>query len=796
MPAASQPSHPIRFERVDAVRETPHGIEADLHGERLRVDVVADDVVRLQISRAGRFDETPTHAVCVDPLAGRPSFGVERADGVVRVRTAGLVATVGLDPFRLDVHRPDGTPVLETAEDADGVPCAYATLNDQWEVHRRCHRQDAFYGLGERGGAGDRKGRAFTLWNLDVLEPRGQAEFTSQYPPEDPRSDCTSIEMDPYYVAVPLLHHHAHATGDVASSFVDNGWRGHYDFTDAETFTLGFDGGQYTEYVFAGPAFGDVMRAYTALTGRAPLPPLWALGHHQSRWHHDTQADVLALARRMRDERVPCDVIWLDIEHMDGYRVFTWDGERFPDPPAMLAQLRAEGVRVITIVDPGVKHDPGYRVYDDAVARDVLARTEGGDHFIGQVWPGNTTFPDFATAEARAWWGELNAAHVASGLAGVWNDMNEPATGDVAPGRMRFDRGRVPHEALHNQYALLMAMGTVEGLRSARPDHRTFVLSRAGSAGIQRYAANWMGDNQSRWDHLWVSMPMAAGMGLSGQPFVGADVGGFQGDTNAELFLRWMQYGALTPFCRNHNEIDQAEQYPWSFGAAVRDGVRAALEGRYRLLPYLYAAFVEAAETGAPVQRPLVYDHQHDRAVRGIDDQFTLGRDLLVAPVVAPGTTARAVYLPAGTWYDWHTGERHAGERWLHVPTPPDRIPVFARGGAVIPTWPSAPQTTLGHRPQRVQLHVFAPEADGTHVSQLQEDDGETFAALEGARYRTTLTVTRSGDALTLDAAVAGDGFPELDRRGFELVGHGCTPERTEVDAAAGEGFSLRLQPQ
>ena len=228
----------------------------------------------------------------------------------------------------------------------------------------------------------------------------------------------------------------------------------------------------------------------------------------------------------------------------------------------MLKGLANQGFRTISIVDPGVKHDPGYAVYDDGLEQDVFCRTEGGDTYIGQVWPGNTVFPDFATPEARSWWGALNATHVESGLAGIWNDMNEPATGEIAPQAMLFDKGRAKHERYHNQYALLMAMGTIEGLRAARPEARTFILSRAGFAGIQRYAANWMGDNQARWDHLWVSMPMACGFGLSGQPFVGADIGGFQGDTNPELFLRWMQMGVLTPFCRNHSEIEQHRPVP------------------------------------------------------------------------------------------------------------------------------------------------------------------------------------------------------------------------------------------
>ena len=792
-PGARTEAHVISLEhhlpvgRAEHVERTPHGLEAVLGRERLRVHVVRPDVLRLAVSRGGAFDEAPTAAVCVDPLAMHAPFELERDDpgGRVLLRTEALVLTLGLDPFSLEVHRPDGSVVLETALDAQGRPWAYATLNDAFVVRRRMRPEDAVYGLGEKGGRLDRRRRDFTMWNTDVLDPVASREFTAGRSADDPRADRTSPEYDPYYVNIPFFLHHSLPSGAVSGSFVDNAYRGTYDFTDPEELSFCFAGGSYVEYVFGGPDLPAVLEAYTWLTGRTSPPPLWSLGFHQCRWHRYDAAAVEAIGARHRELDVPCDALWLDIEHMDGYRVFTWDPELFPDPEGMLARLSAAGLRVVTIVDPGVKAEPGYPVYDAALERDVLCRTQSGEVYVGQVWPGRTAFPDFATEEGRRWWGELNAAHVRSGLAGIWNDMNEPATGVIPPQAMRFDHGRASHERYHNQYALLMALGTVSGLREAEPDRRTFVLSRAGFAGIQRVAATWMGDNQARWDHLAVSIPMASGLGLSGQAFVGADVGGFQGNTSAELFLRWMQYGVLTPFCRSHSEIGNVDQYAWSFGPLVLEHVRAAISLRYRLLPYLYACFLNAAETGAPVQRPLVFDHQYDALVAELDDQFLLGRDLLVAPVVAPGVTSRQVYLPAGLWYDWHTGEAVAGPRFVVAPTPVERIPVYARGGAVVPMWREAPQTTSGHRPTEVELHLFVPADDGaTTTSLLQEDDGLTTAAASGARVRTTFSVTRQGSDLRLTAAVDGDGFPEHARERFVLHPHGATVVSASLDGA------------
>jgi alpha-glucosidase len=382
---------------------------------------------------------------------------------------------------------------------------------------------------------------------------------------------------------------------------------------------------------------------------------------------------------------------------------------------------------------------------------------------------------------------------VLSGLAGIWNDMNEPTTGNIATTPMRFVRGKYSHERYHNQYALLMAMGTAAGLLDAMPDRRTFVLSRAGFAGIQRYAANWMGDNQSRWDHLWLSIAMGSGFSVSGQAFVGADIGGFQGNSNAELFLRWMQYGVLTPFCRNHSEIGNVDQYAWAFGEVIQDHVRTAIKLRYRLLPYLYACFLKASETGAPVQRPLVFDHQYDATVRDIDDQYLLGSDLLVAPVVGPGVTARQVYLPSGDWYDWHTGELIGGRRFLTVATPLDRIPIYARGGAVIPMWLEAPDSTSNYRPTVIELHLFVPVTDGAYSSMLQEDDGLTLAALRGACYRTAFAVERAGTELTVKAEASGGGYPEFARERFVLVLHGAAPDVATLDDAMITGTGGRF---
>jgi alpha-glucosidase len=297
------------------------------------------------------------------------------------------------------------------------------------------------------------------------------------------------------------------------------------------------------------------------------------------------------------------------------------------------------------------------------------------------------------------------------------------------------------------------------------------VLSRAGSPGIQRYAANWLGDNMSRWDHLWLSIPMGSGLSISGQSFVGADIGGFGEDSNPELLSRWIQYGALTPFARNHNVAGQIDQYPWSFGPEVLEIYRNAVNLRYRLMPYLYSAFVKASQTGAPIQRPLIFDYQYDSGAKDTDDQFLLGDQILVAPVTEPKANERGVYLPAGEWFDWHAdtslvslGERH------RVLAPAEQIPVFVKAGSVIPLWLDSPLSTANYYPTEIELRVFVPSSDCRVQSLFQEDDGLTFGALQDQKITTNVELVRYGHTLTLRASCSGAGFEAFARKSLKLT--------------------------
>ncbi len=771
---------------VDRIEQTERGLLLGVGQERVRIDVLFPDVLRLKISQAGSFDESPTFAASFEMPTPTP-FTVTDTPDVVIVETARLRLRISKQPFAMDAYREDGSVIFEDYRDEAGIARGYLHLNDSFIVTRRMARHDAIYGLGEKTGRFDRLGRDYVLWNTDVLHPNVLRQ--NHLYEADLTLSGQSTKFDPYYASIPLFYH-CQSPDDgaqIAGFFIDNGYKGNFEFSADHLYRYAFSGGQYTEYVFAGPSLREALRAYTFVTGRMAAPPIWALGHHQCRYQHYTDEQISAIGRQYRERRIPCDVLWLDIGYMDGYRVFTWHPDRYPDPPRFLDAIKESQFRLVTIIDPGVKAEPGYPVFDEGHARNLLCKTEAGNLYIGKVWPGRTAFPDFVKPEARAWWASLVARHVATGVAGIWNDMNEPATGDVEPFAMRFDRDGEDHahERFHNQYALLMAMGTAEGLSAAQPDLRTFILSRAGSAGIQRYAAQWLGDNCSNWDHLEMSVPMTLAMGISGQPFIGTDIPGFVSTPSPELASRWIQYGALTPFCRNHNHWGEPDQYPWSFGPEVEEVYRKALDLRYRLLPYIYSAFVQASESGDPVARPLVYDFQQDRRARETEDAYLLGEALLVAPVCEPGSRARRVYLPEGTWIDWHTEERYTGGRFITAKAPLDRIPVFARGGYIIPSYASAPESTMGHAPELLVLHVFVPDEDGEFLSELQEDDGVTLAFSRGAHHRTAFRLTRRGTALSVSAAVTGSGFAEFRRHTLRFVFHGFSGREVTINGRA-----------
>lgn len=709
----------------------------------VRVEVVESGTLRIRYQGAVTPSGRASYAVVGAPdPAVKARFG--STEGEVLVCTDDWLLSIGRADCRLRATGADGAVLLSDPEGG-----GYFEGSDLGRgVRRSAAPGERFYGFGERTGPLDKRGRVMTFWNTDAYVP---AE--GGYPPD----------ADPLYQSIPFFI--TLRDGRAHGVFLDDTHRLRFDMgaAKADEYTLSTAGDEVDQYLVAGPAMRQVVDRYTRLTGRAPLPPRWSLGYHQSRWGYSPDTEVLSIAAELRARKLPADAMWLDIQHLDGFRSFTWDPVTFPDPAGLMSSLGAMGFRAVSIVDPGIKVDPGYDVYAEALAKGYFV-TQGGSPYVGEVWPGPSSFPDFTSPEVRAWWGGLTPRELDAGVEGLWIDMNEPSnfvvgTGGTVPEDAMCAGDGVPGSmaALHNVYALNEARATYEGMRAAAPDKRPFVLTRAGYAGVQRYAAAWTGDAPSTWATLRGTLPMLLGMGISGLGFVGSDVGGYSGGASPELFARWMQVGSFSPFFRAHVTSGVNPQEPWQFGTETEDVSREAMNERYRLLPYLYSLFHEASVTGAPVLRPLVYEFQEDPGAAAIDDEAMLGPSLLLAPVLDPGLTTRSVYLPPGRWLEARSGAVHEGPATITVNLTLGALPTFVREGAIVPRFDAGAWSD--EKPSPVKYLDVVPAAAESRFT-VYEDDGRSFAHEDGAFARITYAAQRLATGARITASPVEGAYP------------------------------------
>jgi alpha-glucosidase len=709
----------------------------------IAITSVTPEIVRVRFSASGGFGRDHSYAV-VPQEAGDPRATFELTRGRSIIRTAAVQVTIRHAPFRIAFADASGNS-LDEDDPEKGLAFSGRTVR----VWKRLADEEHVYGFGEKTGRLDKRGwqlggYSFAMWNSDTY---GYDSST-----------------DPIYAAVPFFM--VVKGGTAHGIFLDSTFRSTFDVgrESQQLLSFGTDGGQLDYYFIYGPTPKDVVTRYTQLTGRMPLPPRWALGYHQCRYSYYPDRKVRFIAENFRVRRIPADTIWLDIHYQDSYKPFTWDPIWFPDPARLVTDLRKEGFRLVTIVDPHPKKEVGYQPYDSGLAGGHFVKKPDGAIYEAAVWPsqaernpGPSVFPDFSRPATRDWWGTLYRGLVDIGIAGIWNDMNEPAVFDTAshtmPLDVRHDNEGQPtdHREIHNVYGMLMSRATFEGLLKLRPGERPFVLTRATFAGGQRYAAVWPGDNVSDWAHLRATIPMLAGMGLSGLPFVGSDIGGFADAPTAELYTRWLQTGVFYPFMRTHTTFGTPDQEPWSYGPYHETLNRRAIELRYELLPYIYNVMHEASATGIPAFRPLVLEYPGDDRTYQLDDQFMFGSDLLVAPVLREAVTEREVYLPKGDWYDFWTGQRQAGGASIRVPVTLASIPIFVKEGAFIFQQPSIQHTgEMSGQPLRVT--VF-PAARSERV--LYEDDGQTREYLKGVWMTRRFVQQRSRSTQKTEVDVA-----------------------------------------
>ncbi|MFG3021320.1 glycoside hydrolase family 31 protein [Streptomyces sp. NPDC048254] len=657
---------------------------------------------------AGRCPEPDPRAVLEPDTDGGWRVVAERVTVSVSRHGAVEVCTPGGVMLRRDLPPRWWEPV-------DGGPA-------RWVQRSEVAADARFFGLGGRASGPRLRDGTYRLWNTDPGHAFG--------PDDDPLYITMPVQLVVADAATHLVFHDTSWDGTVTLREGEEGAGSGHDRTGR--CELRMDGGPLRCWVMVGtPA--RVLHAWASLTGAPALPPAWALGHHHARWGFGSEQEVRRIVAGYQERGLPLDAVHLDIDHYDAHQVFTVDHEHFPKLPTLADELRRDGVRLVSIVDPAVKAEPGNTVYDSGTGVDAFVRDPSGRLVEGVVWPGEAVYPDFTHARVRKWWGGLYEERLALGFAGFWHDMNEP-TSFTAFGESTLPRasrhaleGRGgDHREAHNVYALCMARAAYEGLRELAPKERPFLFSRSGWAGLQRYGGAWSGDVATGWPGLRASLSLVLGLGLCGVPYSGPDVGGFDGSPSPELFLRWFQLGAYLPLFRTHASMRAGRREPWEFGVEVLEHARVALLERRRLLPYFMTLAHLARRTGAPYVRPLWWGAPEDRALRDCEDAFLLGDGLLVAPVLDPGADRRAVQLPRGRWYDTLTERAYEGPGQVLVDAPLSRIPVLARAGAVLP---------VRDEDGGVGLEVWAPARGRTGGGLFVPDTGDGWDEPEIERY-------------------------------------------------------------
>ncbi len=645
-------------------------------------------------------------------------------------------------------------------EDAEGFACRETIMTGlaEWRLRAKAPKNAWYHGLGDKACRLNLRGRRFTNWNTDTF--------------------MYGADTDPMYKTIPFF---IQTTGKTASGFfLDNTYRSRFDFDSRRKGVLEVQaaGGPFSWFFIAGPAYLDVCRRYALLTGKAPLPPLWALGFHQCRWSYFPESRVKEVAATFRKLDIPCDALWLDIDYMDGYRCFTWNLDYFPDPKGMIQWLRDKGFRTVVMIDPGIRIDEAYFAFQHGTDHDVWCKRSNGEWMIGPVWPPDCVFPDFTHPKVRAWWGALyRELYVHQEVDGFWNDMNEPAVFKVQAKTFpdtvvhHYDGHPTDHRQAHNVYGQQMSRATFEGLRKLKPHQRPFVLTRATYAGGQRYAAVWTGDNVATWEHLAIALRQVLRLSVSGFSFAGSDIGGFVGRPDGQLLVRWLQLGAFHPLFRIHsigdNEDGDAaqenatrtsparprmDQEPWSFGEPWTTYAREAIALRYRLLPYFYTLCYQHQQDGTPLLWPLGAGWPDDPWAVRCEEAFMLGPALLVWPILKPDLRTKTIYLPKGEWFHLLTGKRYGqGKHRLRVRH--DSILAFAKAGTVVPMHPVRAASSMP-LPDAPSLRIFAGNSEAP--SHWYEDAGDGYAYLEGHYRLAEYELSATGHSLTLSQNLDG----------------------------------------
>jgi alpha-glucosidase len=760
---------------VTSVETTANGVLLGAGDAHIQISVIAPTVVRLRYA-PGDLPTTESFAVVPGAFPAAPKPNVSDITDAVTLDTGAFKIQVFKKPLRVAFLSPGGELI---SQDQPGWPVSFN--GSSFRVWKSMPQDEHYFALGDKTGPLDHRDESFTLWNMDMF---GWQEST-----------------DPLYKAIPFFL--AMRNGAAYGVFLDNTYRSNFDFGKElrDAYSFGADAGPLDYYFFYGPDPKQVVRDYMTLTGHMPLPPLFTLGYQQSRYSYYPEARVREIASEMRKRKIPCDVLYLDIDYQDHNRPFTVDKERFPHFEGMVKDLRQQGFKLVLITDLHIAHLPGYKPYDEGHAHDYFVHNPDGSEFVGPVWPGPSVFPDFTREAVRTWWGTLYTDFVKTGVRGFWNDMNEPSVFETPTKTMPLDTvhmvesRKTDHREIHNVLGMENVRGTYEGMLKLEPDLRPFVLTRAAYAGTQRYASTWTGDNTASWNHLRLSVPQLLNLGLSGFALAGADIGGFNGSPTPELLTRWTEVAAFNPFFRNHAAKGSREREPWVDGPEHEAIRKRYIETRYRLLPYVYTGIEESSRTGIPLMRPLFMEFPKQTDLVANGEEYMFGRSFLVAPKAWPFLDPYDVTLPEGQWFDYWTGAKMTGEPKFKVNPPLDTLPVYVRAGSIVPEQPVV--ENLDHAPSGpLTLKVFpGPDCSGD----LYIDDGNTLAYQKGQILRLHFTCDAGADGVRIHLGAAeGPYQPWFKELRVVVYGsdnaHGATVDGKSVKASKSGANAIALE--
>ena len=778
---------------LDHIDESVPGVISLISKNRvhMQVHLLADGIVRFRYAQYGQFDSDFSYAIDPDFIPKTPSYKIVDQKESVRISLADFYIRISKEYMKVDILTLDDKVIIQ---DEKGYHWEENTEHggNIVQMTKAYQQGEAFYGLGDKPTHLNLHGKRLTNWGTDEYG--------------------FDVHKDPIYKNIPFYYGLQNGLG--YGIFFDNSFETHFDFASERQNVTSFwsMGGDMNYYYIHGPELMDVARNYASLTGKAKLPPLWSLGYHQSKWSYQPESQVMEIADKMRELKLPCDVIHIDIDYMEGFRCFTWNLENFPDPKGMIQRLHNDGMKVIVIIDPGIKIDFNYDVFREGFEKGYFCKRADGAYIKGKVWPGDCYFPDFTRPEVRDWWAGLYKGLIADQkIDGIWNDMNEPALFEVPSKtfpldvRHDYDGNPCSHRKAHNIYGMQMARATNEGQIRFAGNNRSLTITRSCYAGAQRFSAGWTGDNIASWSHIWTAAVQCLRLSISGMSFIGADVGGFIMQPTGELYIRFVQLGLFHPFFRTHSSGDHGDQEPWSFGKEYTDFTRSNLELRYRILPYLYTSFYQTSTDGTPFLRPLSFYDQHDQHTTHLNEVFLVGDSLLTAPVITPGATGRNVYVPKGTWYNFWNAEMHEGKKETWIDIPYDKTMMLIKAGSVFPLFPV--QQYVGEKDfDYVELRCyFGPYAKGSSktasdensfTSKWYEDDGKSYDHESGAYKLHTFHSHTEENKWWITQEVEGDYADAKKEMRMSFVACPWKSYRIEIDGKeAKEVNSLLTAP-